>query len=408
MNKKSSALKWIAGIAVLMASMLAPISSNAQWVLLEKDADAIVRGGFDALYNLRYDEADSLFTGLTRTNPNHPAGYFLLALVDWWRIVPNTDDNVRLERYSDSFNKRLDKVIDISDVRLDDNPKDVVGLFFKGAALGYKSRLKLMNISGTAILTQGPSAALDAREAYSLLMDAQAIAPSNSDILLGSGIFMYASAAFPEKYPAFKSIASFAGEGDKVIGLNMLRISAKRAAYASVEAKYALLEFLMQFERNYTEAKQIALELHASYPENPVFHRMVAQSYYMTSDFANADSTYKEIVRRVLARDRGYEMTMARRALYYLGDIRMRTGSYESAVKHFQYAIDQGRRLDGKEETSWMALSVLKLGMVYDLLGKRADAIKQYRQALSLDDAPYDKKDTHEWAEQYLETPYKK
>src|SRR5687767_9166330 len=254
MNMRTTLIRTLFAFAVAMAGLLAPLDSRAQWVLLEKDADATVRGGFDALYNLRYDEADTLFVGLTRTNPDHPAGYFLLALVDWWRIVPNTDDNVRLERYSDSFNERLDKVIDISDERLDRNPRDVVGLFFKGAALGYKSRLKLMNLSGTSILTEGPSAALDAREAYSLLMDAQAIAPSNSDILLGSGIFMYASAAFPEKYPAFKSIVNFAGEGDKVIGLNMLRISAKKAAYASVEAKYALLEFLTQFERNYTEA----------------------------------------------------------------------------------------------------------------------------------------------------------
>jgi len=390
------------GVALAMAALIAPVSSSAQWVLLEKDADATVRGGFDALYNLRYDEADTLFTDLTRAQPDHPAGYFLLALVDWWRIVPNLDDNVRLERYSESFHTRLDKVIEISDARLENNPKDIVGLFFKGAALGYQARLKILNATGTAALVQWPSAALDGEEALGILREAQALAPSNSDILLGSGLFMYMSAALPEQYPAARPVLGFLPPGDRQIGLNMLRISAKKAAYANVEAKYALLEVLHGFEKSYGEALLIAQELNAKYPGNPVFYRYLAKSYYMTSDFVNADTAYATIIRRVLAREKGYEMTMARQALYYLGDIRMRTGNLESAAKHFQQAIEQSKRLDGSEETSWRVLSVLKLGQVYDLMGRRNDALRQYRAVLDLDD----NSNAHQKARDFLQKPY--
>lgn len=398
MNIRTSAV----GIVLAIVGLIAPLQSSAQWVLLEKDADAKVRGGFDALYNLRYEQADSLFSDLTRTQPDHPAGFFLLALVDWWRIVPNLDDNVRLERYSDSFHARLDNVIEISDVRLESNPKDIVGLFFKGAALGYQARLKILNSTGTAALTQWPSAALDGKEALDILRDAQALAPGNSDILLGSGLFMYMSAALPEQYPAARPVLGFLPPGDRQIGLNMLRISAKKAAYASVEAKYALLEVLHGFEKNYSEALGIAQELNAKYPGNPVFYRYLAKSYYMTSDFVNADTAYSTIIRRVLAREKGYEMTMARQALYYLGDIRMRTGSFESSAKHFQQAIEQSKRLDASEETSWRVLSVLKLGQVYDLLGRRPEALKQYREVLDLDDHG----SSHQKAREFLAKPY--
>lgn len=400
--------RFVIGLAISIAALVSPLSSSAQWVLLEKDADATVRGGFDALYNLRYEEADSLFGGLIARNPDHPAGYFLLAVVDWWRIVPNIDEERKRDSYARSFNERLEKVLEICNARLDENPKDIVGLFFKGAALGYQARLKILTATGASAITQWPSAALDAQEAHEILKQAQALAPSNSDILLGSGLFMYMSAALPEQYPAARPFLTFLPPGDRKIGLNMLRISAKKAQYASVEAKYALLELMTGFEKNWAEAKTIAQELHAAYPNNPVFHRYLAQTYYMTSDFANADSTYKEVVRRTLAREKGYEMTMARRALYYLGDIRMRTNNLESAAKHFQYAITEGKRLDPDDGTSWLALSVLKLGYVYDLMGKRSDAIKQYRQVLDLDEFPYERRNTHEWAREYLSKPFKR
>jgi tetratricopeptide (TPR) repeat protein len=408
MNIRTSAVKLAAGIALAIAGIVVPVRSSAQWVLLERDADETVRGGFDALYNLRYDEADTLFTDLARRNPDHPAGYFLLALVDWWRIVPNIDEDMRFKRHSESFNARLDKVIEISDARLEKNPGDIVGLFFKGAAIGYQARYKLLSASGTSAITQWPSAAFDGVEAMEILNRAQAIAPSNSDILLGSGLFMYMSAALPEQYPAAKPFLGFLPPGDRTIGLSMLRISAQKAKYASVEAKYALLEILSSFERNWPEVLTVARELNTAYPNNPIFHRYLAQGYYMTSDFASADSAYTQILHRVMARQNGYDMTMARRAMYFLGDIRMRTGKLESAANHLRKAVAEGARLDRNEETNWMALSRLKLGYVYDLMGKRKEAIEQYEEVLDMEEHPFEKKTTHAFAKEYLTKPYKR
>ena len=44
----------------------------------------------------------------------------------------------------------------------------------------------------------------------------------------------------------------------------------------------------------------------------------------------------------------------------------------------------------------------LKIGMVYDLQGRREDAVAQYRKVLSMKSF----KDTHTQAERYLQTPY--
>jgi tetratricopeptide (TPR) repeat protein len=209
-------------------------------------------------------------------------------------------------------------------------------------------------------------------------------------------------AAIPEKYPIASGLIASIGPGDKQLGLQMLRISANRAQYAAVEAKYALLDILSNMEGNHAEALQIAQELHAKYPGNPVFHRYLAKSYYMTSDFAAADTAYHEILRRVRTRQYGYEATVMRQALYYIGDIRLRSGDYTTAARVLEEVAQQSRRLDRDDETSWRTMATLKLGNVYDVLGKRKDAVRQYREVL-------DRKDfnnAHSKAKEYIAKAY--
>ncbi len=389
-------------VIAVMAALLAPRGASAQWVLLDADADALVRRGVDAMYNLRYSEADTIFGVLARDYPDHPAGYFLLALVDWWRIIPNIDVDSKVKRYSASFNERIDKVIDVADKRLDDNPADIVGLFFKGAALGYRARLTVYkNFNSTALL-DWVSAALDGYEAYKIILECQKLAPSNSDVLLGSGLYNYMAVYLPEHYPSAKPYLGFLPPGDRQLGIQMLRISANRAQYAGTEAKYSLLEILSNMEKDYSSGLQVAQELVAKYPGNPVFQRYLAKNYYMIRDFQNADSTWSEILRRVKRRENGYELTLARQGLYYLGDIRLQEGHYQDAISLLNECIEQSGRL-GDPESSWGVWANLKLGYAYDMLKQRGEAMRQYKKVLSMDDF----NGSRDNARKYLAQPYK-
>lgn len=57
--------------------ILSEIRLNAQWVLLTKESELSVRKGLDAMYNLRYNEADSLFNKIIVQYPDNPVGNFL-------------------------------------------------------------------------------------------------------------------------------------------------------------------------------------------------------------------------------------------------------------------------------------------------------------------------------------------
>lgn len=391
-------------LTVLLTLALSP-RAHAQdgggWVLLNAEATRMVQSGTDSLYNMRYDAADSIFKAMIARDPEHPAGYFLLALVDWWRIVPNLDVASKVDRFSKSFNDRLDDVLEVCQRKIDKNPNDIVGLFFKGAALGYKARLVTsQGFTGSSLVEWAESANI-ACEAYDIILTCQRLAPSNSDILLGSGLMNYLAAVLPEKYPVVRSVITCLPPGDKKIGLSMLRLAGQKAVYSRTEAQYALIDNLMQMERNYGEALPVAEQLFREYPHNSVFHKSYARCLYQVSNFAAADSVWSEVLRRVQARQPGYEVTFFRQGLYMLGDCRLRSGDYATAARVLKESVDLARRMDD-EESSWTANALLKEGNAYDKLGKRDEALRAYRDVLSLDNYT----NTHANAKKYIEAPY--
>ena len=391
-----------ATIALLFLLASSNAWSQGSWVLLNAKATALVRSGTEAMYNMRYQEADSIFVQLIAYDSAHPAGYFLLALVDWWRMVPNMDNRgAAFERVQQSFNGRIDKVAEMCDHRLERNPNDIVGLFFKGSALGYRARMATtLTFVSSDPLTMAD--ALDeAYEAYQLILRCQRLAPSNSDILLGSGLYNYLGAYIPEKYPVLKPMTSFLPPGDKAIGLSMLRLSGQKAVYAGTEARYSLLDILANMEEDYGQALPIARELHQQYPGNSVFYKFYARSLYQVSDFAAADTAWHDILQRIKRRETGYELTLARQGLYFVGDCRLRTGDLSTALRTFDEAIKLSKRFDD-DESGWLVMSVLKRGMALDKLGRRREALEMYDEVL---DYP-NKRDSHAEAVRYITKPY--
>lgn len=396
-------IHFIAAIAAFFTLILvtAPRSAQAQWVLLEDSAHTMVESGLDYMYDLNYAKADEIFTELTKRYPKHPAGYFLLALNDWWRIKPNIADENAVKRYSKSYESRLQKTIDVSDELLEEQSDDIVGLFFKGAAYGYRARLKASHNLNMTSLTDWYAIFRDANEGRKMLLECQKLAPSNSDVLLGSGLFHYYVDAMPQRYPILKSVSL--PPGDKELGLQMLRIASQKALYAKVEADYALLEIMANMEKNWKEAMTISERLHTKYPNNPDFYKYYARALYYNARYPEAEKAWEDLMRRVKARQSGYELSLVRQGLYYLGDIKLRSGNAADAVKALTEAIKVNQRLD-EEESGYYTASFLKLGNAYDRLGKRADAIKQYKKVLELEDTSGN---YHERAQKFLKEPFK-
>ncbi len=374
--------------------MLCVLVGHAPGSVAEPDSvrfEQLTQEGINQVYNLEFERADSTFGELVRMRPYHPAGHFFLAMVQWWRILIDMENTT----YDESFFERLDHVIDLCDDMLERNSDDVTALFFKGGALGFKGRLEFHRDDWLAAANAG-------RKALPIVQDASAADPGNYDIYLGTGIYNYYAAVIPEQYPFVKPLLLFIPAGDREKGIQQLTLAAEKGRYASVEATYFLMQLNYLYEKNYHKALQLALSLHARFPNNMLFHKYVGRCYVSLNDWDNAAAVFSEIVGRSEAGQRGYRAGTEREALYYLGLNSMNQRRYEEALQHLYRCDSLSRSLDRDGPSGFMVMANLKIGNIYDCLARRELAVRQYEKVLDLKEY----KESYRLAEQYLKTPY--
>lgn len=381
-----------AKIVIFSAFFVLSYSAFSQWTIMYTDADSLIKLGSDHIYNVDFEKASHCFTQVIKQYPGFPAGYFLDAMVEYWKITIFRDT----KKFDDAFLKKIDKTIDICDKILDSNEFDIGALFFKGGALGYRGRFYVIRESYV-------KAAWDGKQAYDIFMRCQEIAPNNHDIMLGTGLFNYFVQAFTEKNPSLKPLMAFLPRGDKELGIMQLEAAARNARYAATEAKVVLLQIYYQFEERYQESLNAAKELFGKYPDNPYFHRYLGRSYVTTGNLELWEKTWRDVLKKYIAKKPGYDPSTAREALYYIGSALYRKGSYDMALKYFKKSDEASKMVDRSEDTGFKVKANLYIAQIYDMKGKRKEAVDYYNRILDMKN--YD--NSHKTAKKYLKTPYK-
>jgi len=376
---------------LLLITLLFPPRAGAQW-LDDSAAEALTRRGIDHIYNLQFDEATAEFNQVIAAHPDHPAGYFFLAAVEWWRILIDIENTSR----DQGFIGLLDRVIELCDRRLDRDEHDVAALFFKGGALGFQGRLHGNREDWIKAASSGRSALPIVQETY-------ALAPDNEDVLFGIGLYNYYAAVIPEMYPFVKPLMLFFPSGDKATGIAQLRRAAAGAKYADTEASYFLLQILYNFEKDYPAALAIAETLHAAYPANPLFHRYVGRTLASVGRWDLAGATFGDILRASGDGKPGFGPVVERETRYYLGIVEMQEGDLDTALAHFYRCDELSRKIGSGLGPGYMTMANLKIGMIYDLQGKRDLALAQYRKVLGMKDYQA----SHDLAGRYTDSPYR-
>lgn len=365
--------------------------ATAQWIIMERDADSVMQKGIDYIYNVRFDSAHACFETVKRRYPDHPAGYFLDAMVEWWKINLDRRSTV----YDDWFLQKIDNVLSVCDRMLENDPKNLTGLFFKGGALGFRGRFYATRESMI-------KAANDGKDALDLLEQCQKLAPSNHDIMLGTGLYNYFAIALPEKYPVLSPIMTFFRTGDKALGILQLQAAARQARYARVEAQVVLLQVYYDWEKNYPAAVEYARVLNKRYPNNPYFHRYFGRCLVSVGSLDTMEVLWRDVLNRCIAKQFGYETFTAREALYYIGVVLMMKRDFDMALKYF-YKCDEASRTLDQDPSGFMVKTNLKIGQIYDMQGKRDLAIKQYDKVLGWSDYG----GSHADANRFKQEPYR-
>ena len=364
--------------------------ARAQWIEDPK-LDALIQEGIRATYNIEFEAAERAFQAVKRARPDHPAGAFFDAMIDWWRILIDLEDESKDER----FIRKLKAVIDMCDARLDANDEDLTGLFFKGGAIGFRGRLLAMRRSWV-------KAANDGRAALPIVKDAGRLAPRNADITLGLGIYNYYADVLPEKYPVLKPVMLFLPGGDRARGIRQLKYAATKARYANWEAMSFLVQLYSGYENTPSLALPYARLLSDEFPDNPVFQRSLGRIHVKLGDWPRAAAVFTKVLNRCGKARAGYDKSAAREAAYYLGYDAMLRKAYADALRQFANCDELSLAIDHDEVSGFRVMALLRTGMTLDLLGRRAEALRVYERVLRLRDA----NGSQALARRYLRAPY--
>jgi len=355
----------------------------------DAEFDSIVVKGIQQIYSIEFNQAEKTFNKLIRDYPQHPAGKFFLAMLDWWRILLDTS----IEERDELFFEKIEKVIEHCDKILEEDPENVDAMFFKGGAIGFRGRLSAMRESWL-------SAVDDGREALPLVEKAGELDPDNIDVELGFGIYNYYASVIPEQYPIVKPLMIFLPSGDKELGLKQLKDVAQNGKYTKYEARYFLMTLLYRFEKDYDASEEYSKMLNKDFPDNPVFERWCGRIAMKKGNVNLADSIFKSVLWKGKKLKSGYNtLTVKREANYYIGYNYRKNSRYDSAQVYFEKCLNYSLKLDRDRESGFLINSTLYIGMIKEMNEEYAAAKMYYERVLDMREFG----NSHGLAESYLD-----
>jgi hypothetical protein len=294
---------------------------QGQWWKLTEDAEKVRSKGMllltaevqieattaiNQMYNFHFPEAEREFNYLKVKYPKHPLPDFLLGLMQWWKIVPNTKSEVydeRLIQYMDSSIEKAELIWDETE-----NPE---AAFFMAAAYGFKGRLHAERKNWTR-------ATLAAKNALKYLEYSRNFADFSPELMFGDGLYNYYYHFIKQNFPLLRPVLWLFPKANKLQGIKQLEQVSYQAFYTRTEARYFLLQ-IYAMENMADKSYDMAKYTHENFPENPFFHRYHARAAFMVGKLDEAEEQATSILDRIEKHQVGYEGVSGRYASYILG-----------------------------------------------------------------------------------------
>lgn len=378
-------------LAVLLLAVLRPASAAVK-APNGTDTDPLnltpeVQAAYQHFYNLDYGNAETLFKKIAAEHPTDPmaADYLLnnavfqelyrLDLLDTTLYVQDgflsgkhpVVEDMRVRAKVEALYNRA---IQLSNNRLQTNPNDVDALFARGYATSLETvYVGMVEKKYVAALKMASSARKD--DDAVLNLDPQYV---DCYLIVGVHDYVLGSLAFP-----FKMLAGLVGiHGSKSRGIRELRLVGREGIINSVAARTALAIFLRR-EAHYPQAIQVVDGLHDQYPHNFLFSLEQANLLKDSGQGMKAIAAYQALLDEAGKPGGYYPDPHLEMAYYGLGEAARGQRKVDIAARAYASAASEPTASPLMQRRAH-----LKAGEMYDLLGERTEAKKQYDAVLAL------------------------
>lgn len=325
----------------------------------------------DDMYNFKFEAAEVKYNQIRENYPWHPLPYFLLGLSEWWKIMPNPNN----ESFDESFLAYMDTTIAICENLLKKRKEyEVEASFFLSSCYGFIGRLESMEER-----KNWTKSAFAGKKALKYLEKSKGQEGLSPELLFGDAIFNYFSVWVSENYTILRPIVAMFPDGDKELGLKQLTEVATTAFYTRVEANVFLMMILNSYENNRPRALVIGELLNKSYPDNPYFHRYYARLLYSNGKYAKCEKESLEILQRVDSGMVGYEHNSGRYAGFFLGQVYQSQKKDGKAKQYYGEAIKHAEALK-MYESGYYLYSLLHYGKLLKKEGEKKEAREFFKK----------------------------
>lgn len=359
-----------AGVLLLTSAIL-PAKAE---INLPPDVYAQASEGINGVYSLDFDTAQKNIQLVFDQYPDHPFAHFGNAMIAWSRY------EYEFEKSDSSQQKVFENVLDdsIDGIKrwMKQHPDDPNAYMGIGALYGLRAMFNMRNRNWITAYFAG-------RKAISNLEKSLKLDPTYYDAYFGLGIYQYYAGTLPSVIKILAKIVAIKGNPDE--GVAQLNLARENAVFTADSAKLILIEIQNTRGGNYYDPEkslEYIRELRAKYPTNPLMHYVEIICLYETGHYDDV-ITQAQAFLGLIGKDPFYKEIYISRAYTALGTAYMAKGDLEKARELFE----QGQTaLQTQEVSRWGLWNDLRLGQIYDLLGQREKAVKQYKYVLSFKD----------------------
>lgn len=317
------------------------------------------------LYNLDFEKAKGGFRQLATDYPNHPIGSYGLTTALWWELTNEYDEkNAALEN---EFLAASDRVVQMTRKSIKQGDPTGIHRLCLGGALGLRARWDAIQGHWLAAYRNG-------KQAFDLQSEAIRLNPELYDAYLGPGIFHYYVAVLPS---AAKFFAHMVFGGSKAQGLEEIRLSMTQGRFSRTAARLFLVNIYTNNEKDPATALALLREGRKDYPDSPFFHFIELLVLEEAQEWDALETGAQDFLERIKAGKPHYRPTMEHRGLFALANSYLGKRDTDNALTLYTRILR-----DFPFEDRWISMSYLNRGKTYDLLGRRDEALADYRVVL--------------------------
>ena len=369
---------------------------------------SMVEEGFTDFYNLDYDQAIAVFERAIRRNPGQPDLHNHLAQTLIFRemyrdgaleseLVSGNNSFLRRPKLNPTpeIEKRIleeiAKAMALADARLKLNPSDTAAMYASGIAYGLRANYYWV------VKKAWRDSLKDATAARKLHNRISELEPNNVDARLVQGLHDYVVGSLPLAYKMLGFL--FGIRGDKEKGIRTVQDVARNGNQNRVEAEVFLCA-LYRRENLSKLAVPLVRDLIRRYPRNYLLRMELGQMYSQSGDGVRGLQALEEVARLKQSHAPGFDRVPWEKIYYQEGSIQFWYNDLDRSLENMKKVAAASEEVD----LSVGVQALLRMGQIYDMKQRRAEAIAAYKKAIAY--AP--QAEAAQESRKYLSTPYRR